>query len=96
MSGLLGNFAIDLNRPKLKNPDGSFSTEETITIESGGKFYNIPTIVRGVRVNPDAAVLMWRGGDNPHVGEFGSMKEAVDSAKQRSGEIGRVRGLLGR
>jgi hypothetical protein len=86
--GLLG---IDMTRPKLQNPDGSFSTEETITIENGGKFYNIPTIVNGVRVPEDAAVLLWRGGSNPHVGEYKSLKEAVDMAKQRSGLLGVVR-----
>jgi hypothetical protein len=87
--GLLG---IDMSRPKLQNKDGSFSTEETITIESGGKFYNIPTIVNGVRVPQDAAVLLWRGGSNPHVGEYPSLQQAVEMAKQRSGLLGTVRG----
>jgi hypothetical protein len=106
MAGLLGNddprdyqaqrgglLGIDMSRPKLNNADGSFSTEETITIEAGGKFYNIPTIVKGVRVPQDAAVLLWRAGDNPHVGEYRSLQEAVDMAKQRSGLIGTVRGV---
>jgi hypothetical protein len=86
-----GLLNFDMNRPKLQNKDGSFSTEETITYESDGKFYNIPTIVNGVRVPPEAAVLLWRGGSNPHVGEYKTMKEASDYAKQRSGLLGIIR-----
>lgn len=87
--GLLG--AVDMTRPKLQNADSSFSTEETITIEQDGRFYNIPTIVQGQRVPEDAAVLLWRGGSNPHVGEFNSLEQALDIARSRSEMIGKVR-----
>lgn len=87
-SGLLN---IDTTRPKLNNPDGSFSTERTITIEVGGKHYNIPTIVKGVPVPNEAAISLWRAGENPHVGEYGSLQEALSAAKQRSALIGTIR-----
>jgi hypothetical protein len=87
---LLG--AIDMNRPKINNGDGTFSTERTITIEADGRFYNIPTIVKGVQVEPQAAIHMWRAGENPHVGQFNSLEQALSIAKERSGMIGRVRG----
>ncbi len=90
MSGLLGLTG----KPMLRNPDGSISTEETITIEAGGRFYNIPTIVNGVRVEPKAAELLWRAGDNKAVGEFKSLDEAVKAAKERSNWLGS--GLLGK
>ncbi len=85
----------------LDNPDGSVSTERTITIEAGGRFYNIPTIVNGVQVTNDAAVMLWKAGDNKAVGEFDSLEKAVQAAKERSNMLGgavqRQRsGLLGR
>ena len=80
-------------RPVLENEDGSVSTEETVTVEIDGKFYNIPTIVGGKRVGEEAAILLWKGGDNPEVGVFGSLGEAVKAAKERSDRLG---GLISR
>ena len=90
--GLLGGRPIDTTRPMLDNADGTFSTERTITIEAGGRHYVIPTIVRGTVLPQEAAILMWRGGMNPHVGEFDSAKEADEYARHRSSDIGVVRG----
>lgn len=92
-----GGRPIDKNRKKVANNDGSFSTERTITIEDSGRFYVIPTLINGVQLPTDGAILMWRGGLNPHVGEFGDSKSADEYARKRSVEIGKVRGgLLGR
>jgi hypothetical protein len=92
MSGLLGDRSVRFHpltgKPILHNADGSISTEETITIEYGGKFYNIPTIVNGVRVPPSSAELLWKAGDNKAVGEYSSLLEAVNAAKERSGRLG--------
>ena len=93
MSGLLGTLPAN-GKPILRNPDGSISTEETITIEVDGKFYNIPTIVNGVRVPEHAAELLFRAGQNKPVGEFKSLDEALKAAKERSNWLGS--GLLGR
>ena len=97
LSGLLGQHSVN-NKPMLKNKDGSVSTEETITIGVDGRFYNIPTIVNGVRVPPHAAELMFRAGQNKAVGEFNSLEEAVREAEKRSKMLGNSipSGLLGR
>ena len=96
LSGLLGQHPVT-NRPMLNNEDGSVSTEETITIEVDGKFYNIPTIINGVRVPPHAAELMFKAGQNKPVGQFNSLEEAVREAQKRSKMLGNSipSGLLG-
>lgn len=88
-----GSTPIDTSRPILNNPDGSFSTERTITVEMDGRHYNIPTIVNGQQVTPDQAVQLFRAGKNPAVGVFGSAQEANAAAQARSQQIGQVRGL---
>lgn len=85
---------IDLTRPKLSNADGSFSTEQTITIQDDeGRWVNIPTIVNGQRLDEQAAVEAFKQGSNPAVGgPFATVEEAEQAARARSDEIGRVRG----
>ena len=87
-----GHPGIDLSRPIIKNGDGSFSTERTITVEADGRHYVIPTIVNGKEYAPDQAVRLWTQGKNQHVGEFGSAQEADAYARNRSAQIGRIRG----
>ena len=82
---------IDLNRPRLDNPDGSFSTERTITIEADGGYFNIPTIVDGQTLSEEDAIAAWRAGRNPEVGRAATLDEAVAMAEARSSRIGRVR-----
>lgn len=85
---------IDKSRPKLKNADGSFSTERTITEGpfSNGSFLNIPTIVNGQEMHPDAAIALMERGMNPHVGEFQTLQDAERAAIARSLAIGNMRG----
>lgn len=83
---------IDMNRPKIDNPDGSFSTERTITIEAGGKHFLIPTIVNGQQLTPEQATAAWRSGKNNEVGVYNSPEEAEQAAVARSQQIGNVRG----
>ena len=85
--GLLGN-----NRPVLRNSDGTVSTEETITVERGGSFFNVPTIVNGQRVDPAVVQTRFEQGDSsiPHVGQFSSLSEAVSAAQSRSNNLGRA------
>ena len=84
---------IDMNRPKIQNPDGSFSTEETITVPRGNRWYNVPTIVNGQRLKPEDVEYWFSQGDPniPHVGEFGTLDEAVSAARLRTDQIGHVR-----
>jgi hypothetical protein len=82
---------IDTSRRILENPDGSFSTERTITIESDGKHLLIPTILNGAQLQPQDAIEAWRIGANPEVGAFDSAEEAERAAVARSAQIGQVR-----
>jgi len=86
---------IDITRPVIINEDGSISTEETITIERGGKFFNVPTVIDGERVDPDIVQAGFEAGDEniPHVGEFNTLKTAEDAAIRRSTQIPFARGL---
>lgn len=93
--GALDSFgnSIDTTRQKIQNQDGSFSTEKTIGIEADGKFINIPTIVNGKELSKEDAITAFRMGINKPVGVFASQEEADSAAKQRSSDIGTVRGL---
>ncbi len=86
-------FPIDINRPALQNPDGSYSTEKTITVGFGDRYYNIPTIWDGVELPSDGAVLMAkdalrRGVQFPN---FRSLTEAVTAAPLRSQAVDKAR-----
>jgi len=83
---------IDKTRPRLQNPDGSFSTERTIGITVDGKVLSIPTIVGGRQLSPEAAIAEWRAGRNNPVGVYDSVEAEAAGAAKRSQEIGRVRG----
>lgn len=84
--------AIDQSRPILENKDGTFSTEETITVGADGRYFNIPTIVDGQRVGEERAIALWRKGGNPDVGSFDALDEAENAARSRTNRIGEVRG----
>lgn len=75
-------------RPIIENADQSVSTERTIGIESEGRHLNIPTIVRGQQLDPDAAIAEWAAGRNPEVGVFPTRQEADTAAAARSTAIG--------
>lgn len=82
---------IDTTRPILENGDGTFSTEETITLERNGRWFNVPTIVGGERIDPDEIEQRFMAGSVPHVGEFDTLKQAEAAATARTKEIGRRR-----
>lgn len=78
MEGYTGNIDIN-NRRTIENPDGSVSTERSITIEEDGDFVNIPTIVDGVETSEEDAINAYhRTGQ--HLGKFKSRDEAVSNA----------------
>lgn len=82
----------------LKNSDGSHSTEVSITIEKDGRFFNIPTMVKG-QINPEKIAngepinaeqeriaferFAERGGFKSDKG-FDSLDLAIQAAKLRS------------
>jgi hypothetical protein len=89
---LEGGTEIDRTRPIVENPDGSFSTERTITIEADGKHYVLPTIVGGRELSEDDAVRLFRQGVNEPVGVFKTAEAANRYARERSKKIGETRG----
>jgi hypothetical protein len=93
MRNVQGGRPIDLSRPVIKNPDGSISTERTATFETDGAHYVLPTIVGGKQLDPRAAYDAWLAGQNPEVGNFPTREEADNYARQRTIEIGKLRGV---
>lgn len=70
--------------PVIRNPDGSISTEKTITVGFDDRFYNIPTIVGGKQLSEEEAISAYRSGKSKASGSFSSIPEAVSAAKARS------------
>lgn len=76
-------------RPVVKNPDGSWSHERSMTIEAGGNHMNIPTMFGGKEVRPaDAIEIMrknnWVDPDNGQkVQTFKTQAEAVKAAQEK-------------
>jgi hypothetical protein len=89
-------------RPIIKNPDGSVSTERTITVThqsiNGGRPTNIPSMFGGKEVSEEEAVkrIAAAGGKDPETGKnlpgFNSIQEAVEAAEGRSAELGKQYG----
>lgn len=75
-------------KPVIHNPDGSISTERTITIEADGKFLVLPTIINGVEYSPQEAISKLHTGENKPVGVFNSQAEADQFAVARSASLG--------
>lgn len=76
------------------NPDGTSSSERTISVGFDGVTKLIPTIVPDeqgflVKRSDDEAIELFRQGKNPSVGDFGSREEADAFAKVRSEGGGR-------
>lgn len=87
-AGAMSPGEVAANKARIQNSDGSFSTERTITIESDGKHYVIPTIVDGKVRSPEEATKLWADGKNKAVGVFDNDADAERFATQRSRDIG--------
>ena len=89
----VGTRAVGQGRPII-NPDGSQSSERTISVEIDGKVQLIPTIVPDefgylTKHSDGDAIALFREGKNPSVGAFNTEAEALAGAKQRSAAGGR-------
>jgi len=76
-------------KPSIQNPDGTKSSELTITVEADGKHYLIPTIIDGKKVDAPEAVKQWRAGKNLPVGIYATAAEAKREAEARTDRLGR-------
>ena len=73
---------IDTSRlPAVRNPDGSDSTVRSITIESDGKFFNIPTVIGGKVVDNASAIADWKKHPDKHLGIFTNQGSALADAE---------------
>lgn len=81
-TGRYGKGNIDLNNRKVvHNSDGTISTEESITVTIDGKYWVIPTIINGKRVNDDEAIN-YAIKNNKYLGKFNTLKEADKYAEE--------------
>ena len=84
--------AIDMTRPELPNPDGSFSTEITATEQfqtpDGLRYINFPTVVGGQRLSLGDAVAALLAGQNQPTGIYATAPEAEQAAVDRSAYLG--------
>lgn len=94
-------FPIDVNRPRINNPDGSFSTERTTTFDASEvglppEIVTVPTIVNGRQVSEDEARALFASGQNPPVQRgFDSFAAADQAAEARTGSIAAARATNG-
>jgi hypothetical protein len=73
---------------KVKNPDGSFSSERTITVGMGNRHVNIPTMIRGKQLTDRQAVRAAKEVGIKRFPSFDTEKKAVAAAKRRSDRLG--------
>ena len=76
------------------NPDGSRSSERTISVGFDDGVHVIPTIVVDkegflVKVSNEEAIRLFQVGKNPSRGRFNTIKEADEFARIRSEQGGR-------
>ena len=81
---------IDPSRVQVQNPDGTISTEKSITFKDGDNWVNIPSLVQGKQLTDKQAIAQFRDGLNPATGVYLTQKAAKDAAEARSAEIGRM------
>lgn len=75
-AGMITPGNIDLNnRPRVSNPDGSYSTVRTMTFEEGGKTIMVPTIINGKQVSTKEAIDYYHK-TGQHMGIFKDQKAA--------------------
>lgn len=84
-----GSVMPSTGKPLIKNPDGSISTERTITFEQEGKHYVLPTIVNGKELTDAQALDLFDAGENEPVGVFDTAEEADKFAKERTKKLDR-------
>lgn len=94
-------FPIDVNRPRLNNGDGTFSTEQTITFDASevglpSEIVTIPTIINGQKVSDQTAMAAFaRGLNEPVQRGFSNFEEADKAAIARTDSIARARATNG-
>lgn len=82
-------------KPRILNPDGTYSSERSITIEVDGKYINVPTIWNGKQLSQEEAIKRAMESRIRYP-RFKTLREATQAAKKRTKELG-IEGMkLGR
>ena len=80
--GRWGQGNIDLNnRPLVHNPDGSFSTELSFSVEIDGKEVLLPSIIDGIVRTQNYAIQYYRN-NGKYLGKFNTVAQADDYAER--------------
>jgi len=97
-------FSLERFSKGIKNPDGSLTTEFSMTLRDPrdrSKWVNIPSVFNGRVVTPQEAVDIIFGknkGVDPESGQevktFKTAKEAVRAAKARSNALGKIMDII--
>lgn len=83
MEGMVEAGNIDLlNRPIVKNSDGSVSTVRSMSVEIDGKEVLLPTVSDDGRNLSDAEAIAQYLSTGKHLGKFDSVKSADAYAKR--------------
>lgn len=93
---------IDPNRPAIRNPDGSISTERTatemFTVPDDRPWINFPTVVNGQQLSLGDALQALLAGQEQPTGRFRTLQEAESAARDRTNYLGILEsfGAIGR
>ncbi len=79
-------------RPPIQNPDGSISTERTVTLETPTGFANVPSIQGGAELPVDLVEMLYRYGLVNDVGTAPTVDQAETMAVNRSQALGKMYG----
>ena len=86
--GYNGNMYLK-TRPRINNPDGSFSTIRSMGVEKDGQEYVIPTIYDGAQHKPKQAYDRFVNTGR-HLGTANNPQESTAYAKRLSNHMGSV------
>jgi hypothetical protein len=73
---------------KVKNPDGSYSSERTISVGIDGRHYNIPTMIKGKQLSTQQAIDSAKKVGIRRFPNFRTPEEASSAAAERSRRLG--------
>lgn len=78
-----GKFS-EAGKPLFLTPDGEIVSEKSITVSSGNKFVNVPSIQKGIKRSDDEIEDMLRKNRIKPTSTHDTLNEAVEAAKTRS------------
>ena len=83
LESLVQQGTIDLTkRPKIRNPDSSYSTVRTMTItDDQGRGINIPTVIDDRVVDPKEAIEHFKR-TKQHLGVYKTQQDALNAAQK--------------